>query len=190
MSEPAARPSVVVVPPDASWPARAEAEAAALRALLGRAVVDVHHVGSTSAPGLRAKPILDLLPVAASLAAIDAARPALEAAGWTWRGEHGIAGRRYLRRGDEGAGTAVHAHVFEADHPEVARHLAFRDLLRRDAAVRDAYAALERELAARLAGDADRSRYQDGKAEFIELHTRAALRASSMAAPGDAAPDI
>jgi GrpB-like predicted nucleotidyltransferase (UPF0157 family) len=156
---------VILVASDPAWPGRAAAEAARLRDVLGDALLDVHHVGSTSVPGLCAKPILDLMPIARSLAAIDATRARAEAAGYTWRGEYGIPGRRYLRTDD------LHVHIYEATHTEVARHLAFCDLLRRDAAARDAYAALKRDLAGRL----DRFAYTDAKGPLIEAMLRGAM---------------
>ena len=159
---------ILLVASDPAWPARFAAEAGRLRELLGDALLDVHHVGSTSVPGLCAKPILDLMPIATSLAAIEARRERLEAAGYTWRGEYGIPGRRYLRTDD------LHVPIYEAGHTEVARHLAFRDLLRRDPAARDAYAALKRDLAGRL----DRWAYTDAKGPLIEAMLRGAMGAA------------
>jgi GrpB-like predicted nucleotidyltransferase (UPF0157 family) len=153
---------VEIVAPDPRWATIAGAEASALRRVLD---AEVHHVGSTSVPGLPAKPIVDLLPVVADLAEVDAARPALEGLGLAWRGEYGIAGRRYLVRQEAGR-SVLHVHVFAAGHPEIARHLAFRDALRARPELAAAYAALKRELVARFAGA--REAYQDGKSGFIE----------------------
>lgn len=158
---------VTVVPPDPTWPQRFEDEARRLRALFGDELLAVHHVGSTSVPGLWAKPIIDFLPLVRSLERLLAYRPAAEAAGFTWRGEYGIPGRCYLRT-DE-----LHVHMYEPGHREVARHLAFRDHLRAQPAARAAYAALKRDLAARFAHD--REAYQDGKSALIEQLLRDAM---------------
>ena len=161
---------VTVVPPDPAWPARFEAEALRLRALFGDDLLAVHHVGSTSVPGLCAKPIVDLMPLVRSIDRLAAFRPAVEAAGFIWRGEYGIPGRCYVRTDD------LHVHMYEPGHHEVARHLAFRDHLRADPAARDAYAALKLDLVARFAHDRDA--YQDGKEAFIESLIRAAMGAA------------
>ena len=158
---------IVVVRPDPSWPARYEREAARLRELLGDDLVAIHHVGSTSVPDLWAKPIIDVLPVIVSVERFEARRAACEAAGFTWRGEYGIPGRRYLRTDD------LHVHCYEAHHHQVARHLAFRDHLRAHTEARDEYAALKRDLAARFAHDADA--YLDGKSELVERVLREAM---------------
>ena len=161
------RTTVIVVPPDPTWPARFEAEALRLRALFGDEMLTVHHVGSTSVPGLWAKPIVDLMPLVRSIDRLAALRPAVEAAGFLWRGEYGIPGRCYVRNDD------LNVHMYEPGHHEVARHLAFRDHLRAHPEARDAYAALKRDLAARFTHQ--REAYQDGKSALIEALLRDAM---------------
>jgi GrpB-like predicted nucleotidyltransferase (UPF0157 family) len=158
---------VTVVPPDPAWPARFEREAARVRALFGDAILELHHAGSTSVPGLWAKPIVDIVGFVRSLDALAARRPAAEADGFTWRGEYGIPRRCYLRTDD------LHVHLYEPGNRTARRNLAFRDHLRANAAARDAYAALKRELAARFAHDRDA--YQDGKSELVEALLREAM---------------
>lgn len=141
------RRPVVVVEPDPEWPARYEREAERIRGALGDAVVELHHVGSTSVPDLPAKPIIDIALVVADSADETAYVPALTSAGYTLRirepdwYEHRVLVRRH--DGD------VNLHVFGPDCPEVERMLCFRDHLRRDAADRRLYADTKRELAAR-----------------------------------------
>ena len=139
--------SVVVVPPDPDWPHRAEVLSEELESLVGPALLTCHHIGSTAVLGLPAKPIIDLIPEVTDLKALDPVRPALEAAGYEWMGEHGLPGRRYLRRVRHGR-REVHCHAYAAGDPEIARHLAFRDHLRRHPADRDAYAEVKRHCAA------------------------------------------
>ena len=145
---------VELVPYDPQWPVRAEALIAELRAAAPGAFEALHHVGSTAVPGLAAKPVIDLLGEAASLSQMEAARPALAALGYRWRGENGIAGRRYFARDDPDTATRrVHLHVHASDDPAVARHLAFRDSLRADPALAEAYLAEKRRCAALHPGD-------------------------------------
>ena len=85
--------------------------------------------------------MIDLLGEARSLAEIEAARAALEGSGWRWRGENGVAGRRYLTRNDPATGErAAHLHVHAAGDPMIAWHLAFRDRLRAEPETAAAYA--------------------------------------------------
>jgi GrpB-like predicted nucleotidyltransferase (UPF0157 family) len=82
--------AVELVPHDPAWALQAAEESALISFALGPALVRVEHVGSTSVPGLRAKPIIDLLPVATNLEALDAREGAMIALGYEWRGELGF----------------------------------------------------------------------------------------------------
>lgn len=131
---------VTLAPYTPQWKVRAEALIADLHAAAPQTFQAVHHVGSTAVPGLRAKPVIDLLGETGSLAMIDAARPALEGLGYRWRGENGLAGRRYFTWDDPETGVrGVHLHVYAARDPALAWHLAFRDRLRADPATAAAY---------------------------------------------------
>ncbi len=133
--------SVALAPHRSQWIARAEALIADLHAAAPGTFRAVHHVGSTAVPGLVAKPVIDLLGEAGDLTGIETARAALEVLGYRWRGENGVAGRRYFTRDDPGTGArAVHLHVHAAGDPALAWHLAFRDRLRAEPATAAAYA--------------------------------------------------
>jgi GrpB-like predicted nucleotidyltransferase (UPF0157 family) len=145
---------VALSPHDPHWAVRAGALIAGLRVAAPGAFVVLHHIGSTAVPGLAAKPVIDLLGEADSLAAIEAARAALEGLGWRWRGENGAAGRRYFTRDDPETGArAAHLHVHTAGDPMIAWHLAFRDRLRAEPETAAAYEAEKRRCAALHPGD-------------------------------------
>jgi GrpB-like predicted nucleotidyltransferase (UPF0157 family) len=120
---------VILAAYSAEWPRMVASHAERLR-VLGPSLVAVHHIGSTSVPGLAAKPIIDLMPLVTSLADLDRQRRQVERLGYSWHGELGIAGRRYCTLCDGVGARLVHLHCFEAASPHVERHLAFRDYLR------------------------------------------------------------
>jgi GrpB-like predicted nucleotidyltransferase (UPF0157 family) len=155
---------VSLAPYDPNWARMADAEAMRLKGALGDALVTVHHMGSTAIPGIAAKLTVDLMPVVTGLQALEAKRSEIEALGYLWRGEFGIAGRRYCVL--ERAGKRVfHTHFFTAGHENITTQLVFRDYLRahRDEAL--AYEAIKREAAA--AHPHNSLAYNDHKADWI-----------------------
>jgi GrpB-like predicted nucleotidyltransferase (UPF0157 family) len=157
--------TVHLAPADPAWAAAFAAERERLWAALRGLAAVVEHVGSTAVPGLPAKPILDLLigrPAGSEVAAYVAA---LEAAGYRYRGEHGIPGRHYFVRDASDKRRTHHIHLVEHDGELWRSHLAFRDYLRRVPARAAAYAALKQELAERHRND--RAAYTAGKSAFI-----------------------
>ncbi|HET9831217.1 MAG TPA: GrpB family protein [Vicinamibacterales bacterium] len=128
---------------DATWPAQFENEAAALRGVLGPRAFRIDHVGSTSVPGLPAKPIIDMLLVVADSSDESSYVPRLDAAGYVLRiREPGW----YEHRMFNGPRTPVNVHVFSSGCPEIERMLTFRDRLRQNADDRAIYVQLKREL--------------------------------------------
>ncbi len=150
---------------DPEWPAEFEREAARLRGLLGAEVVEIHHFGSTSVPGLAAKPIIDVLPLVRSITAVDGLTAVLEGAGYRAWGEYGLAGRRLFTRDREGLRTH-NVHIYELGAAGVERHLAFSAYLRQDESARREYEALKREVYARH--PADVIAYNEGKDALIK----------------------
>jgi GrpB-like predicted nucleotidyltransferase (UPF0157 family) len=147
------------------WPPEFEREAGRLRALLGEELVAVHHVGSTSVPGLAAKPIIDLLPLVRAIAAVDDYTPRLREAGYRDWGEYGLPGRRLFTR-DRGEDRTHNVHVYQFDNPDVERHLAFCAYLRHHEPARREYEALKR--AVYEQHPADIQAYNDGKNGWIK----------------------
>ena len=116
---------------DPAWADQAQREGARLLEAAGSAITSVHHIGSTSIPGILAKPIIDLMGIGPDLGAIEGARPRLEALGYEWHGEYGLEGRRYCTLTDKATGLRrFHLHCYAEGDRSILRHLAFRDYLR------------------------------------------------------------
>ena len=137
---------VVLVEYDPAWPRLYEREEARIRGALGEAALQIEHAGSTSIPGLAAKPIVDIVLVVPDSADEPAYVPALEATGYVLRIRESD---WYEHRALKGTEPRVNLHVFSPGCPEVERMLLFRDHLRRDARDRDLYERTKRELAQR-----------------------------------------
>ncbi len=167
MSDPFAldRRKVELVPHDPDWLARAVLESERLAEAIGETLIRIEHVGSTSIPGILAKPTIDLMPIVRSLSELDARQPHVEELGYIWRGEWGIAGRRYCVREESGR-RLFHVHCHQADHPEIARTLDFRDYLRTHSGEARAYETLKR--AAAAAHPADTLAYSKAKSDWIK----------------------
>jgi len=159
---------VVLLPYDPEWPARFEEAKAAILAACGGVVTAIEHVGSTSVPGLGAKPYLDLMP---GLRAFEDAAAMLEpmaGLGYEYRGEYGLPGRHYFTRWVEGD-THVwkhNVHTYAVGHIEWVRHLVFRDALRGDAELRQEYWDLKVALSNQFPADVDS--YSRAKSDFVE----------------------
>ena len=162
---------ILIVDYDAQWPELFELEASRIRAVLGHRALQIEHTGSTSVPGLAAKPIVDILLVVADSADEDSYVPPLEAAGYSLRIREANWHEHRMFKGPE---TEINLHVFSAGCPEIDRMLMFRDWLRSNAADRDLYAQTKRQLARKEWKYAQN--YADAKTAIIEeIITRASL---------------
>ena len=121
-------------------------EARKIEQVFGENMIEIHHIGSTAVEGLKAKPVIDLLPVVNDLTKVDQKNPDMKELGYEAMGENGLAGRRFFRKG--GDERSHHVHLYEKGHPDIDRHLAFRDYL--------------------MAHPEDRVRYSEKKAELAE----------------------
>jgi GrpB-like predicted nucleotidyltransferase (UPF0157 family) len=151
---------------------QAEIERSRLAELLAPWLVDgaVEHVGSTSVPGLAAKPVIDLMAqVADPDAVVDQAGERLKADGWHYVPpdlDSGASWRRFFVKPDpSGQRRYAHLHLIQVGHPRWAQQLEFRDALRRDDELADLYENLKRRLTAEHPHD--REAYTEAKAEFI-----------------------
>jgi GrpB-like predicted nucleotidyltransferase (UPF0157 family) len=126
----------------------------------------VEHIGSTSVPGLRAKPVIDMLAPVDSLREARAVLPVLADAGWWFWPEDPCAHYRLWLLRPRPEARTHHLHVVEAEHPHARALLAFRDALRADAGLRREYASLKEGLAQQHRDN--RNAYTNAKASFVE----------------------
>ena len=165
--------SYTISPYDPTWPDRYEAEAARIRAALGDLAVRLEHVGSTSVPGLGAKPTVDIQVSVRSVAPRSVYVDALMRIGYRWALDPWSDEHEFFSR-DEGGQRAFHIHVCATGSNWERRHLAFRDWLRDHPDDAEAYERQKRELAERHPRDI--YAYIDGKTPFIrEIEARAAV---------------
>jgi GrpB-like predicted nucleotidyltransferase (UPF0157 family) len=156
---------VIVRPWNPRWAARYAHEAERLRLIFGPVLMSVEHLGSTSVPGLAAKPIIDILVTATSLEEVERLTPMMVRAGYAAKGEQGIPGRRYFRKGSNLRHTH-HVHVYRHGDPRYQAEILFRDFLRAHAERAKEYQELKQRLALRFRRDPDA--YTQGKTEFIK----------------------
>ena len=152
---------------DPHWPELFQTEAPKLRLLFGDSLMALEHIGSTSVPGLAAKPIVDIQAVVRSLSVMDSVTPKLLAQGW----QQGIFAldperRLYFKKYNPAGVRVCQLHVYNPDHPAGAAHVQFREYLRAHPDEAQRYETLKREIAARFR--IGRLVYSDAKTEYIE----------------------
>jgi GrpB-like predicted nucleotidyltransferase (UPF0157 family) len=160
---------IIIAPYDPDWPVMFAAEAVRIRQALGDRALRIEHVGSTSVPGLAAKPVVDIQVSVASLEPADRYSTWLADLGYT----HFPLGAfdlvyPFFKKPAEWPSTH-HVHLCVAGSAQERDHLAFRDFLRRDPTVAAEYVTLKRRLSAAHDGLTMESqeRYSLSKTEFV-----------------------
>lgn len=162
---------IIVTSYQTSWVDTFQQTEKQLRLIFGERLLDVYHIGSTSVPGLSAKPIIDVLPVVDSLTDIEKFDTAMEAAGYEVKGEFGMPGRRYYRKG--GDARTHHIHLYAIGNPEITRHVVFRDYLRNHPNEVYSYSTIKEQLAVQYQEDV--SAYIAGKDAFVKAMEKRAI---------------
>jgi len=151
---------------DPAWQERFAEQQARLTAILKPWLAgEIEHIGSTSVPGLRSKPIVDLLAPVRSLETAHSAISVLQGDGWLfWADDPNRHYRLWFLRPNPAARTH-HLQIIQHDDPNIAALVAFRDALRRDPKAREAYSFLKEDLADKHRNDRDA--YSNAKTEFV-----------------------
>lgn len=153
---------ILVVDYDANWPIQYEQEKIQILNALDNTVADIQHIGSTSVPGLAAKPVIDILLGLKQVPLSKAQISSLEIR-YLYCGELGIPGRHYFRKGMP---RTHQIHLVEVDSEFWKRHILFRDFLKANPDAAQQYEALKRKSAVEFRYD--RERYTDSKTPLIE----------------------
>ncbi|MFC7064183.1 GrpB family protein [Halobacillus seohaensis] len=146
------------------WPLMFAEEVEKLKLIFGNEIIDIYHIGSTSVPGLKAKPIIDIMPVVKDIDLIDKYNQDMQAIVYEPKGENGIPKRRYFQKG--GDNRSHHVHIYQVGSYEIKRHLAFRDYLRNHQHVKKSYGELKEELSQQFPNDIES--YINGKVRLVQ----------------------
>jgi GrpB-like predicted nucleotidyltransferase (UPF0157 family) len=159
------RGTVEVVPYTTLWASLFHHESKRLADTLGSLALDIQHIGSTSVPGLAAKPILDVGIMVAKEEDVAKCVPLLTTLGYSYRGDRGLDQGHFFDRGSEQHLTH-YLHMLMIGSQSWQNYLRFRDYLIAHPATRDRYMQLKQELAIQFA--TDRAAYTAAKAQFIQ----------------------
>ena len=120
---------IEVVEYDKNWPKLFKEEADLIREIFKDEIIEIFHIGSTSVPGLKAKPIIDIMPIVKKIEEVDKKNEDIKKIGYEPKGEYGIIGRRFFMKG--GDDRSHHVHIFQYDNEKaIERHIAVRDYLK------------------------------------------------------------
>lgn len=155
---------------DPRWPEQYQAEHDRLVETLGDRIIEIEHIGSTSVPGLRAKPIIDILVVVEDFDRIENYRALLEPLGYAHHAHADESDRIFFWKGTP---RTHHVHIVEYATWEHQRHLIFRDYLRAHPKIARLYEKVKAELHANFTGN--RLAYNRGKTAFIKSVTARAI---------------
>lgn len=162
---------VTVVEHSTAWSNKFAIESKELTTQIGEIINQIHHIGSTAVPGLKAKPIIDIILDVKSLTGLDLNNSKLEQLGYEAMGELGIKGRRYFRKGGDNRTHQIHA--FQSGDPNIIRHIAFRDYLIEHDEIAKKYGELKFAIAQRCNNDIEQ--YCDEKNAFVKHYEGVAL---------------
>ncbi|OMF60879.1 hypothetical protein BK139_08395 [Paenibacillus sp. FSL R5-0490] len=146
------------------WEYKFQSESELIKTIFQEEIRAIHHFGSTSVPGLAAKPVIDIMPVVKDIERVDRFNTEMISLGYEPRGEYGLPGRRYFQKG--GNQRTHHVHIYEKGSHEITRHLAFRDYLRENGEDAKQYGTLKFELAKQFPFDIDS--YIKGKEALVQ----------------------
>lgn len=156
------------------WKELFSEHATKLRELLGDEIISIEHVGSTSIPGMIAKPNIDIMVIVPDITKIARYREKMEEAGFIAHGDYSHIDEEYFTEDLPSGERVTSVHVFQIGNPEIKRHIDFRDYLTANQEARDRYIQTKKDL---YAENRDHYRaYDDGKRNIIARLNREAQK--------------
>jgi len=163
---------VGVVSYNSNWKDMYKEESEKIKNVLNNIIIDIHHIGSTAIPGIKAKPVIDILIEVKDIEGVEQYNHKMEVLGYKVIGEYGIAKRRFFRRG--GCKRSHHLHIFQAGNKEIKRHINFKEYLIAHPGKAREYSKLKEKLANNYTYHIEN--YINGKNDFIkEIDRKAEL---------------
>jgi GrpB-like predicted nucleotidyltransferase (UPF0157 family) len=156
------------------WISRFKKESTLLQRIFGDELAEIHHIGSTSIPAIKAKPTIDIMPVVKTLGKVDEFNQLMTKNGYKHLGENNIPRRRFFTKDDNSGNRLYNVHVFQFGDHHVTRHIAFRKYLNNNSEIAKEYEDLKLELATMYPRDL--MSYSIGKDKFIkEIEKKAVI---------------
>ena len=158
---------------DSNWKDMYKEESEKIKDVLSDIIIDIHHIGSTAIPGIKSKPVIDILVEVKDIEAVDQYNNKIEELGYEVMGEHGIPKRRFFRKG--GNKRTHHIHIFKVGNEEIERHINFKEYLIAHPDKAREYSKLKEKLANKYTYDVEN--YTNSKSDFIKkINRKAKLR--------------
>ncbi|WP_374967239.1 GrpB family protein [Lysinibacillus sp. RS5] len=152
------------------WKLMFEEEVKILKAIFGDEITSFEHFGSTSIPGMKAKPVIDMMCIVNEIEKIDSYNEQMKLMQYDIAGEWGIEGRRLFRKGGEN--RTHHIHFYQSDNPQIKRHIVFRDYLLANPEEASRYSQFKEALANKYESTRD---YSPAKKAFVSAMEKKAL---------------
>ncbi|GAB0169342.1 GrpB family protein [Lysinibacillus sp. CTST325] len=153
-----------------NWKVMFEEEVKILKTIFGDEIISFEHFGSTSIPGMKAKPVIDMMCIVNDIKKIDSYNEQMNSMQYDVVGEWGIEGRRLFRKGGEN--RTHHIHFYQSDNPQIKRHIVFRDYLLTNPEEASRYSQFKEALANKYESTHD---YSPAKKAFVSEMEKKAL---------------
>jgi GrpB-like predicted nucleotidyltransferase (UPF0157 family) len=159
--------TIEIVPYDKSWKNLYEIEKGLLESIFNNIILDIQHFGSTSIPGLAAKPIIDIMIIVDDINEVDKYNKVMGDEGYVIRGENGMPGRRYfVKMKNENSGNHTHhIHIYQNNNICTSNYIIFRDYLKINNAVLKMYESVKKDLALKYRDNP--LEYTNGKTDCV-----------------------